>query len=54
MNTKNTNIKVVQKKHESITLAKVLMYIEESFQYSKKKLHLLPSSLLLKSTTVII
>ena len=35
VNTKNANIKVVQKKHVSIALTKVLMFIEESLQYSK-------------------
>ena len=30
VNTKNANVKVVQKKHESIAFAKVLMRIEES------------------------
>ena len=37
VNTKNTNIKVVQEKHERIARAKVLMYIERSFQYRENE-----------------
>ena len=37
VNNKNTNIKVVQEKHESIALARVLMYMERSFQYRENK-----------------
>ena len=37
VNNKNTNIKVVQEKHESIALARVLMYIERSFQYRENE-----------------
>ena len=37
MNTENANIKVVQKKHESITLGKILIYIEKSLQYNKNE-----------------